>query len=122
MPAKSPLLLIDDDADIREAIRVTLEDDGYDVVEAGDGREALEWLRSHPPPPVVLLDWNMAPMNGPQFMAEVSKEEALASLPIVVLTADTTALQKVKDHHYAGWLKKPFQLDELFAVVRRYCK
>jgi DNA-binding response OmpR family regulator len=121
MAANCPLLLVDDDEDIREAVRMMLEDEGYEVIEARDGREALEWLRSHPPPAVMLLDWNMAPMNGAQLVAEVSKEARLAELPIVVLTADTTALRTVQDAHYAGWLKKPFQIDELFDVVRRYC-
>lgn len=121
MPTKSPLLLVDDDADIREAIRITLEDEGFEVAEASDGGEALEWLRSHPPPAVVLLDWNMAPMNGPQFVAELSKEVELARVPIVVLSADARALEKTKDGGYAECLTKPFELDELFAVVRRYC-
>ena len=121
MPAKCPLLVVDDDADIREAIRITLEDEGYDVVEASDGREALDWLQSNPAPAVVLLDWNMAPMNGPQFMAEISKEPRLAGLPVVVLTADVTALQKTTPGQFAGWLRKPFRIEELFAVIRRWC-
>lgn len=120
MAANSPLLLVDDDADIREAIRMTLEDEGYEVVEAGNGHEALEWLRSHPLPTMMLLDWNMAPMNGAEVMAEVSKEPRLAELPIVVLTADITAQQKVQGSRHADWLKKPFHLDELFAVIRRH--
>ncbi len=121
MEARRPLLLVDDDDDIREAVRMTLEDEGYEVIEARDGREALDWLRSHAAPSVMLLDWNMAPMNGAQLAAELSKDARLATLPIIVLTADTTALGRVQVPHYAGWLKKPFRVEELIDVVRRYC-
>jgi two-component system, OmpR family, response regulator CpxR len=121
MTTKRPVLLVDDDADMREAIRISMEDEGYEMVEASDGQEALDYLRSHPPPPVILLDWNMAPMNGPQFMAEVSKSSELAEVPVIVLTADARAPEKVKRQGYAGCLTKPFQLDALFELLRRYC-
>ena len=121
MAAQSTILLVDDDADIREAIRMTLEDEGYDVVEMGSGSEALEWLRLHPLPAVMLLDWNMAPMNGADVIAELARDARLADLPVVVVTADITAAQKLKGARHVDWLRKPFRLEELFETLRRHC-
>lgn len=115
------VLLVDDDPDIREAIRDTLEDEGYETIEARDGQEALEYLRSHPAPPLILLDWNMAPVNGPQFMAEVAKDPALAKIPVVLLTADARAPEKSRSASFAGYLMKPVDLNALFGFLAHYC-
>jgi CheY-like chemotaxis protein len=122
MATARPVLLVDDDVDMREAIRIALEDEGYEMAEAADGQEALDYLEAHPPPSIILLDWNMAPMNGPQFMAEVSKSSTLSRVPVIVLTADARAPEKVRAGGYVGCLTKPFQLDALFALLRRYCQ
>jgi CheY-like chemotaxis protein len=120
--SSGPLLVVDDDIDIREAIRDTLEQEGYTVAEARDGTEALHYLRSNPLPPLILLDWNMSPMNGPQFMAEFSKEPTFGSIPVVLLTADGRAEEKAKTNGYAGYLKKPVSLEDLFKIIGRYCQ
>jgi CheY-like chemotaxis protein len=118
---KGPVLVVDDDADIRDALKDILEDEGYRMAEAGDGTEALRYLRSHPPPPLILLDWNMAPMNAPQFMSEFMKEPVSAQVPVVLLTADAHAEEKARSNRFVGHLKKPVKLDDLFAVLERYC-
>jgi CheY-like chemotaxis protein len=112
----SSVLVIDDDADVREALGVALSDEGYTVAEAGDGNEALDWLRSHPEPGAILLDWNMSPMNGSSFMAEVRKSAALAKIPVIVITADICADRRAADGRH--WLVKPFPLEALFALLR----
>ncbi len=76
---RKPVLVVDDDPDIREAIQDTLEQDGYLVMVARDGREALAFLETHPPPALILLDWNMAPMNAAEFMEEFSKGRAAST-------------------------------------------
>jgi two-component system chemotaxis response regulator CheY len=114
-------LLVDDDDDVREAVRDTLIAEGYEIDEARNGVEGLEYLRSHSPPPLVLLDWNMAPMNGGQFMTELAKDERLSATPIVLLTADVRASAKADAHPFAGYLKKPVNLEALFEVMARYC-
>jgi CheY-like chemotaxis protein len=115
---RSAVLLVDDDADIREAIHFALDDEGYEVAEACDGQEALDYLRSHPAPRAILLDWNMAGMNGPEFMIEVSKNASLAKVPVIVVTADTRAPDKLLAGYKARYLTKPFQLDTLFEMLR----
>jgi CheY-like chemotaxis protein len=118
---KAPVLVVDDDIDIREALRDTLEQEGYLVVEARDGAEALVYLTKYPPPALILLDWNMSPMNAPQFMEEFMKHP-FSTIPVVLLTADTKVDDKAKQHRYVEYLKKPVQLDDLFAVIGRYCQ
>ncbi len=115
------MLVVDDDADIREALQHALADEGYETVDADGGQKALAYLRSHPLPPLVLLDWNMAPMNGAQFMAELAKDTALSGVPVVLLTADAGAEAKAKGLPFAGRLRKPLTLDALFEMVARYC-
>jgi CheY-like chemotaxis protein len=122
MSAKGVVLLVEDDPDIREIIHLALDDEGYDVEEATDGRQALAYLRSHAAPRVILLDWNMTPMNGARFLAEVSKDAALSRVPVVVITADARAPDVVKAKGHAGCLPKPFRLDALFEIVRRYSR
>jgi CheY-like chemotaxis protein len=119
--AKRSVLLVDDDADIREAMRDLLAEEGYGTIEATDGRDALEYLRNNPAPPLILLDWNMVPMNGHQFMAEVAVDPLLSQIPVVLLTADARALEKATSHRFVGYLTKPVDLDSLFGVLAQYC-
>jgi two-component system, chemotaxis family, chemotaxis protein CheY len=116
-----PVLIVDDDADLREALRDTLEAEGYAVAEARDGGEALGYLATHPKTPLVLLDWNMAPMNGEQFMEERAKAPALQLVPVVLLTADARVAPE-RLAGLAGHLKKPVDLDALFALVAKHCR
>jgi CheY-like chemotaxis protein len=81
------VLVVEDDAPIREALCAVLRDDGYAVAEAGDGQEALEFLRTHPTPRVILLDLMMPVMDGWTFLREQAADPALAGIPVVVITA-----------------------------------
>jgi CheY-like chemotaxis protein len=119
---KGAVLVVDDDVDMREALHDALAAEGYEPVEAHDGTQALDYLRSKPLPSVILLDWNMAPMNAPQFMAELANEDALlSSVPVVLLTADARAPDKAKSHPFSGYLMKPVSLDALLEVLEHYC-
>jgi CheY-like chemotaxis protein len=118
---KGPVLVVDDDADIREAVRDTLSEEGYETHVAAGAEEALEYLRANPSPPLILLDWNMAPMNGARFMAELGSDAALSSIPVVLLTADARAAAGAAHRGFAGCLTKPVDLDLLFALVGRHC-
>lgn len=121
MPRKGPVLVVDDDTDMREAVRDTLSDEGYETHVAADGHEALEYLRAHPVPPLILLDWNMAPMNGARFMEELGSDATLASIPVVLLTANLQAAAHAASRGFVGCLTKPVDLDVLFALVGRHC-
>ncbi|HZO42033.1 MAG TPA: response regulator, partial [Methylomirabilota bacterium] len=81
-----PVLVVDDDATLRQLLRRMLEPEGYTVVEAENGRIALERLRGVTPS-VVLLDLMMPEMDGFEFVTEFRRHEAWRAIPIVVVTA-----------------------------------
>jgi CheY-like chemotaxis protein len=89
-----PVLVVDDDPNFRDLARRTLEREGYTVVEAENGRAALDRLRNAAPG-VVLLDLMMPEMDGFEFLERVRADEKLARLPVVVLTAkDVTEAER----------------------------
>jgi len=81
------ILVVDDDEDLRESFAGVLEDAGYEAASAGNGREALDFLRSSPPPCLVLLDLMMPVMDGLSFITEKEADSELANIPVVVITA-----------------------------------
>ena len=121
MSHRKLVLVIDDDSDIREAIRDLLTVEGYEMAEARDGGTGLAYLRAHPRPGVILLDWNMAPMNGAEFMAEFSRDASLAAIPVILLTADVRAEEKARDHGLSTLLTKPIDVDRLIEIASHYC-
>jgi CheY-like chemotaxis protein len=121
MPARKVVLVIDDDRDIREAIRDLLTVEGYGSAEACDGATGLAFLRSQPAPGVILLDWNMAPMNGAQFMSEFSHDAALSTIPVILLSADARAEAKARAIGLSSLLTKPVNVELLLSIAARYC-
>jgi GAF domain-containing protein/CheY-like chemotaxis protein/anti-sigma regulatory factor (Ser/Thr protein kinase) len=81
-----PILVVDDDAVLRELLRRILEKDGYAVVEASNGREALERL-NEVSPGLILLDLMMPEMDGFELVAEVRRHDAWRAIPVLVITA-----------------------------------
>ena len=120
-PTSAPVLVVDDDVDVRDALRDTLEQEGYSVAEATNGMQALEYLHDNPPPSLVLLDWNMVPMNAPAFMEALAKTDLVGRFPIVLITADVRVVEKAAAANFSGYLKKPVSIESLFEVVERYC-
>src|SRR5687768_15357853 len=85
---EGPILIVDDDLDIRETLTEILEDRGFDVITAANGLEALNLIRSaEAAPSVILLDLMMPVMDGYGFLEEYRRAPALASIPVVVVTA-----------------------------------
>src|SRR5689334_12220239 len=87
MDSKRPILIVDDDLDVREALAETLEDRGFNVVTAENGHDALRLLRTtNVRPSVILLDLMMPIMDGYTFLEEQRKDPALA-IPVAIITA-----------------------------------
>ncbi len=118
------VLVVDDDPDIRHAVRAILEEAGYATLEASHGREALELLqRAEVKPDLVLLDLMMPMMDGWQLRARLLEDHALASLPIVIMTAHGGLLRAVANTRPATpVLSKPIDVDRLLELVATYCK
>jgi CheY-like chemotaxis protein len=115
------ILIVEDDLDIRDVLTQVLEYEGFEVAAASNGREALDYLRSHPKPGLILLDLMMPVMDGWQFRSEQQQDEQLSSIPVVILSADGNAYQKAAIIRAAGYLKKPVELETLLDTVNRHC-
>jgi GAF domain-containing protein/CheY-like chemotaxis protein len=115
-----PVLVVDDDAGLRQLLRRMLEPEGYAVVEAENGRAALDRLREVSPS-VILLDLMMPEMDGFEFVAEFRAHEAGRAIPIVVITARD--LSRDDHERLNGYVQKILQKgshgrDQLLAEVR----
>lgn len=116
--AAPPILLVDDDLDIREALTDTLEDRGFVVVSAANGLEALELLRNMTiRPSVILLDLMMPIMDGYGFLDAQRKDPELAAIPVAIITAghgvDRDRLAS------APVVPKPIKVPHLLSVLQR---
>lgn len=120
--ARGPVLIVEDDQDIRESIAEVLRDEGHAAETAAHGAEALALLRreSHPPPRLILLDLMMPVMNGWELCAELLKDARLASIPVVVLSGDARVAGKAAELHADGALAKPVSIAGLLEVVERF--
>ena len=87
------ILLVDDDADHRAALRAALVDEGYDIAEADDGRAAIDYLLASPAPSVVLLDLLMARVSGWDVLSVLRKDLRLRQIPVIVITGESARLQ-----------------------------
>ncbi len=108
------VLVVDDERDLREAVAEVLKDEGYEVIDARDGAEALSQIRAHHPA-VVLLDLMMPGMNGWEFCAARRREPELSAIPVIVISA----LGRVSGIDAAAFLQKPFELETLVSTVRQ---
>jgi CheY-like chemotaxis protein len=119
---KGPILIVDDDVDVREALRDALEDGGFETVMAPSGPAGLAYLRSSPPPALILLDWMMPGMDGPEFFATLKKDSGLARIPVILLTADPRTRAKARELGVTDFLDKPVELDRLLSTVAKYAR
>lgn len=121
--AKKRVLVVEDDADIRDALGLALNEAGYDAFAVEDGEQALEWLRHEVAPNVILLDMMMPRMNGWQFRNAQRADPALAEIPVIVVSAAADnalrAAGAAKALEVDAVLRKPVDLDELFRAVDR---
>lgn len=116
-----PILIIEDDEDIRTLLIDFLESLGFSIESARDGKEGLMLLkRDSPLPGVILLDMMMPVMDGPTFQSEVAHDPSLSGIPIIVMTADPLLLQTALDRGAQAGVKKPMDLDELMKTLQKF--
>src|SRR6266508_6226460 len=110
------IMVVDDEKKLRDLIRVYLEQEGYRVVEAGNGREAL-YVARYEKPDLIILDLMMPEMGGYDFMRAFSKE---AQTPVMMLTAKVEDQDKILGLELGAddYITKPFNVRELIARVR----
>lgn len=114
------VLAIDDDPDILNLIEIVLGDEGYEVVVARNGREALAYLEKDTPR-LILLDLAMPVMNGSEFLCAAQEQGLVANSSVVVMTAGHGSQNTLRLAGVAGHLPKPFELDDLVRCAERHC-
>jgi CheY-like chemotaxis protein len=120
-PDAHVILVVDDDADIVEALADALTDEGYGVGIAKDGLDALRYLSVSPAPCLILLDWMMPHCDGPSFRQRQLADQAVASIPVVLLTADPRVQEKSREIGAVAHLRKPINLEDLLRVIKQHC-
>ena len=117
MTEGAPVLVVDDDAAIRDAVRDVLESEGIAVETARNGADALEKVSRHRPR-LVLLDMRMPVLDGWAFASAL--QERGVTLPVVVMTAAADAGRWAEEIGAIGVVAKPFGVAELVNAVRRF--
>ncbi len=109
------VLIVDDDDDVRESMSDVLSSEGYPVVVAADGVEALAALERCETPTLVLLDSRMPRMNGAEFLDRISRLESPKDIAVVFISGRSEPLPE--SSLTIGELRKPFDLDALLALL-----
>jgi CheY-like chemotaxis protein len=120
---RAHVLLVEDDEDTREVLRLILEADGIEVAVARDGLDALariEELRALDPrtPSVIVLDYMMPRCSGPQFRQRQLANPLIADVPVILVSAVSDLSARAELLKPFAMLQKPIDPDELTAVVR----
>ncbi len=116
------ILVIDDSTSLRQVVAMTLKGAGYDVLQAGDGKEALVFLDGRKIA-MAVCDVNMPNMNGIEFVIEAKKIAAYKFMPILMLTTESQESKKAegKAAGAKAWMLKPFSPSSLLSAVSKFC-
>ncbi len=114
---KKRVLVVDDEADIRQIIHSLLETDDYEVISAGNGQEALEILEGDVKPDIILLDLMMPSMSGYRLLNELHQRGLHRAFSIIVMTADRLMKQQIDRMGIKGFISKPFDINELQRMI-----
>jgi CheY-like chemotaxis protein len=114
------VLVVEDDHDVRVAVRIILEDEGYRVLSVTDGRRALEMLERAVTelPSLILLDLMLPVMDGWEFAARLRSAVRFSRIPIAVMSA----YDRAPPPGIVALLRKPVKPDALVALAERYCR
>jgi CheY-like chemotaxis protein len=116
--ACNSILIVEDEKDIRDSLKMLLELEGYSVFTAENGKEGLKILKNLESPCLILLDLLMPVMNGMEFLEAKKHEDAIAQIPVCVVSGVAS------DPHLkntAGFIKKPIDLEILLKFIKNYC-
>ncbi|MDZ5604345.1 response regulator [Pseudomonas sp. RP23018S] len=114
------VLVVDDSSSVRQVVGIALKSAGYDVIEAGDGKDALNKLTGQKVH-LIISDVNMPNMDGITFVKEVKKLASYKFTPIIMLTTESQASKKAEGQAAGAkaWVVKPFQPAQMLAAVSK---
>ena len=114
------ILVVDDEADIRDMMESHLTEIGYEVVTAADGKEALRKVQITKPD-LILLDISLPVMDGSEVVLQLKKKEQTKNIPIIFMTAMGTTQDQFEGMRMIGGFptfSKPFDTEELIGTIR----
>jgi two-component system, chemotaxis family, chemotaxis protein CheY len=114
------IMVVDDSASIRQMVNFTIRNAGYDVIEAVDGKDALNKINGSQVH-MVVTDLNMPNLDGIGLIRGVRANPSLKFIPIVLLTTESqdSKKQEGKQAGATGWIVKPFKPEQLVAVIKK---
>ncbi|HUE29581.1 MAG TPA: response regulator transcription factor [Verrucomicrobiae bacterium] len=115
----APVLIIEDDPELRDALRELLSGEGYQVTTAADGQEGLARMGAPPRPGVVVLDLMLPRMDGFEFRVRQLEDPELAGIPVIILSGGADMEHKVARLGVAASLMKPLDFETLLDCVAR---
>jgi CheY-like chemotaxis protein len=113
------ILVVDDDANVRELLKLHLSAAGYEV-HAADDAIAAGYLVLRTPPDLILCDVNMPHMDGFEFVSALKADTSIPSIPVIFLTTFEEGDHRGKELGVVGYLTKPIRADRLLALVARH--
>jgi len=117
----NPVLVVEDNEEVREVLEEILRREGASVETANDGAEAWERVRRPPLPCLILLDLKMPVMDGIQFLRERNRDPEIARIPVIMLTGSVELEGREQELNFQGFVRKPFDPDDLARHIREYC-
>lgn len=117
---KKKILVVDDNPDIVLTIKFGLEElsENYEIIEASNGHECLDYLRNHDAPDLILLDIMMPGLNGWDTAAEIKKRDDWKKIPLIFLTAKTDSFSRTFGSLVSGeYITKPFELEDILQRI-----
>jgi CheY-like chemotaxis protein len=120
-PPAGDILLVEDDDSLGSILADVLQDQGYRVLLATNGKEALNYLSTEPLPRLILLNLVMPAMNGWKLREHMKKVPELAEIPVIVLSGVRNLDKKAASLGAADCFIKPYNLKKLIETVQHYC-
>lgn len=117
------VLIVDDSASMRQLVSFTLRDAGYDVIDAVNGKDAMNRLNGTRID-IIITDLNMPEMDGIEFIKQMRNKPGYKFTPIVMLTTESQESKKQEGRQAgaSGWIVKPFTPEQLIDVVKKFTK
>jgi len=118
------ILVIEDDKDIRDTIALILKEENYDVVDSGDSK-ILKHLHHHNPDLILMDNWLTewkSDANGQQLSKQLKTDPATNHIPIIIISAVSNIKEIAEEGLADAWLMKPFDMEDLIAIVKKHIK
>ncbi|MEN0060941.1 MAG: response regulator [Myxococcota bacterium] len=117
----STVLIVDDSPTVRQQVKLALMPEGFQVLEANDGLEGLNMLKTHDEIKMLICDVNMPNLNGLDMLDRMASDAVRPGLPIVMLTTegDPALMKRAKASGALGWIVKPFKAPMLVAAAKK---